>query len=350
MSSRTTNICILIVILLAILSGVASLVAGTPSGRWLFWVHRIAGLALVALAWWKWRIILRSYNKRGVTASTLLSALFTLLVLLSIATGVLWATSGFPGLRVPVLGSLTGLGIHIAISVALIPLLLLHVVQRWQRARRIDFTGRRAAIRWAGLSAAGLALWGAGEAAARYGGLSGANRRFTGSHERGRAPGNTFPSTNWFTDPKPKIEHDEWSMLVNSLDGFRAELRYADLIALERETIRATLDCTGGWYTTQDWTGVPVGAILMRAAGDTTIAASTLIVRSATGYTRRFPMSEASALLLATHVGGELLSRGHGFPARLVAPGYRGFEWVKWVVEIELSNEPEWLQPPLPLQ
>jgi DMSO/TMAO reductase YedYZ molybdopterin-dependent catalytic subunit len=34
----------------------------------------------------------------------------------------------------------------------------------------------------------------------------------------------------------------------------------------------------------------------------------------------------------------------------LVAPGYRGFEWVKWVVEIELSDEPEWLQPPLPLQ
>jgi DMSO/TMAO reductase YedYZ molybdopterin-dependent catalytic subunit len=350
MSSRTTNICILIVILLAILSGVTSLVAGAPSGRWLFWLHRIAGLSLVALAWWKWRIIARSYGKRGVTVSTLLSALFTLLVLGSIVTGVLWATSGFPELRVPVLGSLTGLGVHIAISVALIPLLLLHVVQRWQRVRRADFAGRRAAIRWAGLSAAGLALWGAGEAVAKVSGLSGANRRFTGSHERGHAPGNTFPSTNWFTDPKPRIEREAWSVVVRSRGGVREELRYADLIALEQATIRATLDCTGGWYTTQDWTGVPVSAILKRVAGNTAITTNSLNVRSATGYTRRFPMSEASELLLATHVGGEPLSRGHGAPARLVAPGYRGFEWVKWVVEIELSDEPAWLQAPLPLQ
>ncbi len=350
MSSRTTNICILIVILLAILSGVTSLVAGAPSGRWLFWLHRIAGLSLIVLSWWKWRIILRSYGKRGVTLSTLLSALFTLLVLGSIVTGVLWATSGFPGLRVPILGSLTGLGIHIAISVALIPLLLVHVVQRWQRARQADFAGRRAALRWAGLSAAGLALWGAGEAAARVGGLSGADRRFTGSHERGRTPGNTFPSTNWFTDPKPRIERNDWSLLVSSRGGLNARISYDDLAGLEQETVRATLDCTGGWYTTQDWSGVPLRAMLAQATWDATITAQSIIVRSATGYTRRFPIEEASELLLATHVGGEELSRGHGFPARLVAPGYRGFEWVKWVVEIEISNEPAWLQSPLPLQ
>jgi hypothetical protein len=304
----------------------------------------------VALAGWKWRIVARSYGKRGVTFSTLLSAIFTLLVLGSIGTGILWATNGFPGLRAPVLGSLTGLGVHIAISVTLIPLLLLHVVQRWQRARRADFAGRRAAIRWAGLSVAGLALWGAGEAAARVGGLPGANRRFTGSHERGRLPGNSFPSTNWFTDPKPRIERDDWSLVISSRGGLNARLAFDDLARLEQATIRATLDCTGGWYTTQDWTGVPVSAILNHATWDATITANSIIVHSATGYRRRFPISEAADLLLATHVGGEPLSRGHGAPARLVAPGYRGFEWVKWVVELEISNEPDWLQSPLPLQ
>lgn len=350
MSSRTTNICILIVILLAILSGVTSLVAGAPSGRWLFWLHRIAGLSLIALAGWKWRIIARSYRRRGLMVSTLLAGLFTLLVLGSILTGVLWATTGFPGAHVPVLGSLTGLGVHIALSVALIPLLLLHVIQRWQRARRADFTGRRAAIHWAGLSAVGLALWGVGEATATIGELSGADRRFTGSRLRGGQPSNTFPSTNWFTDPKPRIDRDGWSLLVSSRGGLNASHSFDDLTSLPQATIRETLDCTGGWYTTQDWTGVPLSTILDLATWDATIAANSIIVRSATGYTRRFPVSESADLLLATHVGGEPLSRGHGFPARLVAPGYRGFEWVKWVVEIEISNEPEWLQPPLPLQ
>ena len=61
-------------------------------------------------------------------------------------------------------------------------------------------------------------------------------------------------------------------------------------------------------------------------------------------------MEEAGRYLLATHVGDEPLSHGHGFPLRLVAPGKRGFEWVKWVESIEVNESPKWLQPPLPLQ
>jgi DMSO/TMAO reductase YedYZ molybdopterin-dependent catalytic subunit len=54
-------------------------------------------------------------------------------------------------------------------------------------------------------------------------------------------------------------------------------------------------------------------------------------------------------LLLATHVGGAPLSAGHGAPARLVAPGRRGFWWVKWVTAIDVTDEPWWWQPPFPL-
>jgi DMSO/TMAO reductase YedYZ molybdopterin-dependent catalytic subunit len=52
---------------------------------------------------------------------------------------------------------------------------------------------------------------------------------------------------------------------------------------------------------------------------------------------------------VATHVGGEPLSAGHGAPARLVAPGRRGFWWVKWIMAIDVDNEPWWWQPPFPL-
>ncbi|TMD59944.1 MAG: sulfite oxidase, partial [Chloroflexi bacterium] len=43
----------------------------------------------------------------------------------------------------------------------------------------------------------------------------------------------------------------------------------------------------------------------------------------------------ANGMLLATHLGGETLSPAHGYPVRLVAPGRRGFQWVKWVSRIE---------------
>jgi DMSO/TMAO reductase YedYZ molybdopterin-dependent catalytic subunit len=69
-----------------------------------------------------------------------------------------------------------------------------------------------------------------------------------------------------------------------------------------------------------------------------------------TGYTRRFPPEDTSVLLLATQVGGDLLSPGHGAPVRLIAPGRRGFWWVKWVDHVSLEPQPWWAQPPFPLQ
>ena len=45
-----------------------------------------------------------------------------------------------------------------------------------------------------------------------------------------------------------------------------------------------------------------------------------------------------------------MLSAGHGFPLRLAAPGRRGYGWVKWISEVEVSRDPGWLESPLPLQ
>ena len=78
--------------------------------------------------------------------------------------------------------------------------------------------------------------------------------------------------------------------------------------------------------------------------------AASISVVSVSGYYRRFSLNEARGMLLATHVGDKPLSHGHGAPLRLVAPGKRGFEWVKWVVRLEVNESGKWLQPPLPIQ
>ena len=72
-------------------------------------------------------------------------------------------------------------------------------------------------------------------------------------------------------------------------------------------------------------------------------------MRSLTGYDRYLPLSDLDHLLLAVAVGGAPLTPGHGYPARLVAPGRRGFWWVKWVAGVELSPRQWWAQSPFPL-
>ncbi len=55
-------------------------------------------------------------------------------------------------------------------------------------------------------------------------------------------------------------------------------------------------------------------------------------------------------MLIATAIDGQAIEHEHGAPARLVAPGRRGYDWVKWVAEVEVSSVPAWLNWPLPVR
>ena len=350
MSSRAVNLALLTVLTADALSGVGSFLAGTPGEGWILWVHRIGGFALLPLLVWKLGIVLRSYRRRGLTVSTGLSALLAVLLVATLLVGVLWSTTGVRGAEVPFLGSLTGLGVHVTLAFVLLPLLLVHVVARWRqvRLRRPDFASRRAALRYLALSAAGLTAWQASEAGSALAGWSGAGRRFTGSREIGSFAGNGFPATNWLTDPQPALDPAAWRLRIHGAVVRETLLNREDLRHSAPATSRAVLDCTGGWYTEQDWHGVPLRVVLDRAG--IAPAARSVVVHSATGYRRRFPLGGVDRLLLGTDVGDEPLAPGHGAPVRLIAPGRRGYDWVKWVVAIEVSEAPGWLQSPLPLQ
>jgi DMSO/TMAO reductase YedYZ molybdopterin-dependent catalytic subunit len=125
-------------------------------------------------------------------------------------------------------------------------------------------------------------------------------------------------------------------------------LRYDQIVQIANEPLTALIDCTGGWYSTQDWQGVPL-ALFLNLAGVRSSARS-VVVRSVTGYERAFDLPTARTFLLATHVAGQPLAHGHGAPLRLVAPHHRGFEWIKWVGAIEVRATHHLAQPPVPLQ
>ena len=187
-----------------------------------------------------------------------------------------------------------------------------------------------------------VAVYGGLEVAVHLTGLPGAGRRATGSFERGSFDPETMPVTQWLDDLVPTIDAARWRLTIVDGDGHRA-LEYGR-VSSHRRRLDAVLDCTGGWWAEQGWEGVRLDELLVGAG-----SAASIVVTSVTGYGRRLSVADAGRTLLATRAGGSPLSAGHGFPARLVVPGRRGFWWVKWVERIELSEVPWWWQAPFPV-
>ena len=345
MSARATNLTILVLLLLELGSGLGSFLVGSPEGRWVFWLHGAGGLSLVVLLVWKWRIVVRSFARRGAGPWSIAPLLLGALFLGTLATGLWWSAVGRGSVPLPLYGSMRPLVLHTLLAFLLVPPFVIHAALRWPRVRAVDFTSRRAALRLLGMGAGGLVL---SRGLAVTSAIAGPDRRFTGSREEARLEGNAHPVTNWLSDTRQRVDLARWRLEVRGEVDAPFALSYEELSAMELRSQRETLDCTGGWYTRQDWRGVPLEALIARAGA--TPDARSVVLRSVTGYRRRFSLGAAGELLLATHVGGRPLSAGHGFPARLVAPGRRGYQWVKWVEAIEVSARPAWWQPPLPTQ
>jgi DMSO/TMAO reductase YedYZ molybdopterin-dependent catalytic subunit len=333
--ARLTNTALFAALVLAFGTGVGAVATGSAHGRWVVLGHGVAGVLVVLLIPWKSRIVRR--GARRARPSRWASYALAALCLVTLVFGFGYAS----GLVRSVLGT-AGMWLHVATALALAPLAVWHTLARRARPRRADLS-RRTLLRagtLVGLAAAGYA---ATAVAVPLGGLPGARRRFTGSYETGSFRPAAMPNTIWLRDTVPQVHPDAWRLTVSDARG-RYAVSLADL-APRATRLRATLDCTSGWYAVQDWTGVPLTA-LVREVG----RARSLVVRSVTGYWVRFPVRDLDHLLLATGVGDDPLSAGHGFPLRLVAPGRRGYWWVKWVDRIELHTAPWWWQPPFPVR
>lgn len=345
-AGRRTNLALLGLLLVAGGTGVLGFAVGTPTaGRVIAIAHGAAGLGLLLLAPWKSVVVRRARRRPAARRAPSAAYWLTGLVLVVIVSGVLhsagaagiWATSGTP---------IAALQVHVGATIGLVVVLVAHVWGRRQRPRVADLD-RRVLLRTGVLAAGSLALWGAGETVWRATGTPGADRRGTGSLERGTDAPTAMPVTQWASDTVPQSVDNAIEVVAG---GRTARVSVDDLDG--QDTVRALLDCTGGWYATQDWGGTTLARLLTDLFGVDVLADAghSIQVTSVTGYSRRIPVRDARATLLATSAAGEQLSVGHGAPVRLVAPGRRGVWWVKWVTRVELLESPWWLQPPFPLQ
>ncbi len=334
---RFTNTAILALITFLTLSGLFGLVFSLEG--WAFELHRWAGWALVALVPWKGMISARSlrrglsptFNRSvGIAASLLL----TLLIVIVGGMGLFWMLRFGPELL-----SLFGLrdtliSWHWMLGLVLLPLFALHSWRNWPRPKRRDFISRRGFLWTAGIAGVAAVGWWGAEVLAQARAL--APRRWTGSREEGSFSGNDFPVTAMVRDGAERIDLPSWSLEVSGRSADSVRFTYDELLTMKSTTVTATLDCTVGWFTTQEWSGIALKDLLQLAGQE---RSPTLVrLQAAEGYFHVYGAGELDEILLATHVGGQPLEHRHGYPVRAVVPSRRGWFWVKWLAKVEVMG------------
>jgi DMSO/TMAO reductase YedYZ molybdopterin-dependent catalytic subunit len=164
----------------------------------------------------------------------------------------------------------------------------------------------------------------------------------------------------------PAVEARSWRLRIGGRVRAPIELSLDELRARPRREIRVTMECAGNgrarlaprplsqpWLVeaigTAEWGGTPLGGLLEEAGllDDALEAVFTGADRGVQGdvehdYARSLPVADAMRpeVLLAYEMNGAPLEPQHGYPLRLLVPGWYGMTSVKWLTSIELVERP----------
>jgi DMSO/TMAO reductase YedYZ molybdopterin-dependent catalytic subunit len=162
------------------------------------------------------------------------------------------------------------------------------------------------------------------------------------AEERG-GPGD-FPVETLFGRRHP-VDIENYRLIVEGEVDKPLALTYREILALPAHEYRVRLSCVSGWTEVPLWRGPRVADILALAAerrGARSVAFRSL---SGYGFTWHRDRLDAREALLATHVNGAPLSTNHGFPLRLIVPGYPGQNMVKQIDRIFVRQDSEEFHP-----
>ncbi|MFF3326217.1 sulfite oxidase [Streptomyces sp. NPDC002889] len=166
----------------------------------------------------------------------------------------------------------------------------------------------------------------------------------------------------------PYADPADWRLTVGGRVRTPLTLDLAALAALPSVTQRVTMECAGNgrarlvprpvsqpWLVeavgTAEWTGVALRGLLAEA-GVEPDAVDVVFTGADHGvergieqdYRRSLPLAVATAedpeVLVAHRMNGDPLPPQHGFPVRLVVPGWYGMAHVKWLREITVADAP----------
>ncbi|HEX9098824.1 MAG TPA: sulfite oxidase [Candidatus Dormibacteraeota bacterium] len=155
----------------------------------------------------------------------------------------------------------------------------------------------------------------------------------------------------------PAVDVNDWALTVGGQVRHPLKLTLEQLQARPSTTLAVTLECAGNgrarlsprplsqpWLMeavgTAEWTGTRLGPLLdeaglMDPSGDVVF---TGLDRGIQGdieqqYERSLPLAECrrDEVLLAYAINGQPLPPQHGFPLRLIVPGWYGMTHVKWL-------------------
>lgn len=189
-----------------------------------------------------------------------------------------------------------------------------------------------------------------------------AEMRFELMANRGYAVPNSFffVRGHSFT---PFIDIKTWKLRIEG-DGVDkpVDITYNDLLKLPSKTVTRFVECAGngrsffdtllkkpaqggqwrlGAYGVAEWTGVPLSELLSRAGIKKT--AVDVMPTGLDSLSIERPMTVAKAMeddtIVAYMMNGEILPLDHGFPARLITPGWVGIANIKWVGKITVSEK-----------
>ncbi|MFC1730506.1 molybdopterin-dependent oxidoreductase [candidate division KSB1 bacterium] len=158
--------------------------------------------------------------------------------------------------------------------------------------------------------------------------------------------GKKLSSVNDFRENSIKgpqyVDITDYTLKVTGLVEEPKEYTYDEVIDRQSYNKFVRLDCVEGWSATILWEGILLRELLAEAKPKP--EANTIILYAYDGYSTSFPIEYImdQDLLLAYRMNNMTMPPERGYPFQLVAESKWGYKWIKWITEIEFSDDEDY--------
>jgi DMSO/TMAO reductase YedYZ molybdopterin-dependent catalytic subunit len=135
----------------------------------------------------------------------------------------------------------------------------------------------------------------------------------------------------------PDVDISTYRLEVSGLVDHPLSLDYQTLMTYATVSEVVLLICPGYFADNPRWTGLTVASLLDEAG--VKAEANQVVFTALDRWDTELPLSVArqEKVILALKVDEVTLPLDHGYPLRLVLPGYYGSEWIRWLSRIEVK-------------